>query len=235
MALTPVQTARSTWHAQSEASEPDRTPPARPGANQLRQLQTAARRTMLQLPSGLEMAAWLALGRQLHVIADSSAWWLGDWLVFGQDRFPDRYEQALAGSSLNYQTLRNYAWVARKFPRELRRAELSFQHHAEVAALPEAERSRWLDRAQEGHWSRGELRRRLRAKDDGQQVEPAVLFVLNVPSARQESWQRAALRADLRLDEWIVRTLDDASARRAALPSGRTADPAADVPEVSFP
>jgi hypothetical protein len=181
------------------------------------------------------MAAWLTLGRQLYIVADSSAWWLGDWLVFGQHRFPDRYEQAIAGSSLNYQTLRNYAWVARKFPPELRRAELSFQHHAEVAALPEGERARWLDRAQEGRWSRSELRRRLRAKDSGHHPAPAVLFILHVPSARQESWQRAALRADLRLDEWIVRTLDDASARRAALPPGKPADTDAHVPDASFP
>lgn len=235
MALTPVQTARSSCKAQGGASEPGRTPPARPGATPLRQLRTAAQRTVLQLPAGLEMPAWLALGRQLYVIADSSAWWLGDWLVFGQDRFPDRYEQALAGTTLNYQTLRNYAWVARKFPPALRRAELSFQHHAEVAALPEPERSCWLDQAQEGRWSRGELRRRLRAKDNGHQVAPEVFFLLNVPSARQENWQRAALRADLRLDEWIVRTLDDASAHRTALPRGETAGPDADGPDASFP
>jgi hypothetical protein len=223
MALTPVQTARGTWQAQDGASEPGRTPAARPGANTLRQLQTAAQRTMLRLPSGLEMAAWLALGRQLHVVADSSAWWLGDWLVFGQNRFPDRYEQAIAESSLDYQTLRNYAWVARKIPPELRRAELSFQHHAEVAALPEDERARWLDRAKEGGWSRSELRRRLRTEDSGHRMAPAVLFTLNVPSARQERWQRAALRAELQLDEWIVRTLDNASAHGVALPPGEPA------------
>ena len=40
---------------------------------------------------------------------------------------------------LDYQTLRNYAWVARRFAMSRRRDTLSFGHHAEVPALPEPE------------------------------------------------------------------------------------------------
>ena len=50
---------------------------------------------------------------------------------------------------LDYQTLRNYAWVARRFPAGRRRAGVSFAHHAEVARLPEPEQDYWLRRAED--------------------------------------------------------------------------------------
>lgn len=177
----------------------------------LKRLQAAAQRTALQLPSGLAMPDWVSLGRQLFVVANSSAWWLGDWLIYGESHFPDRYELIVAETNLDYQTLRNYAWVARKYAPEQRRAGLSFQHHAEAASLPEPERGRWLERAEAGPWSRNELRRRLRTERAGARAPGEVLFTLNVLRERQERWQRAAQCAQLRLDEWIVGVLDGAA------------------------
>jgi hypothetical protein len=167
------------------------------------------------------MPDWVSLGRQLFVVADSSAWWLGDWLIYGQSHYPDRYERSLAETALDYQTLRNYAWVARKYTPEQRHEGLSFQHHAEVAGLPEAERDRWLEHAEEGGWSRNELRRRLREERAGRRTASDVLFTLSVVAERQEQWQRAAQSAQLELDEWIVRILDRAAGVAApALPRG---------------
>ncbi|MFC7100812.1 LmbU family transcriptional regulator [Nonomuraea rubra] len=99
------------------------------------------RRTSLTLPKKMSIEAWKKVGQQIWRISDSSTWWLGDWLVYGQRRFPDRYQRAIEETSLDYQTLRNYAWVARKFSPGRRRASLSLQHHAEVAALPEPSRT----------------------------------------------------------------------------------------------
>src|SRR5215471_21732183 len=61
------------------------------------------------------LSSWEDIGNQLISLADSSAWWIADWLVYGEDTFKDRYLEAIARTSLNYQTLRNYAWVARRF------------------------------------------------------------------------------------------------------------------------
>jgi hypothetical protein len=99
---------------------------------------------------------------QIHLIGDSSQWWLADWLVYGQARFPDRYKQAVAETLLEYRTLRNYAVVARRVDMSRRRDKLSFQHHAEVAALPEPDQDLWLNRAERLGWSLSELRRQLR-------------------------------------------------------------------------
>src|SRR5581483_2680626 len=99
----------------------------------------AATRTELRLPEHLPSAEWCRVGQHIALIENASSWWLGDWLVYGQHKFPDRYRKIMAETSLDYQTLRNYAWVARRFHPSRRRDRLSFQHHVTVAPLPESE------------------------------------------------------------------------------------------------
>src|SRR5690349_4503617 len=96
-------------------------------------------RTGLLLPAGLTFDEWASAGVRLSRLVDAFAWCIGDWLVYGRNRYENRYVEALAAVPLDYQTLRNYAWVARKVEQPRRRACLSFQHHAEVASLPPAE------------------------------------------------------------------------------------------------
>jgi hypothetical protein len=172
------------------------------------------RRTGLYLPSALTYEDWAQVGKQICLLSDSSAWWLGDWLVYGQDRYGDRYQRAVAATALDYQTLRNYAWVARQFPVSRRRDSLSFQHHAEVAALSEEEQEIWLDRAILSGWSRNELRRQLREERNalrrGDESDPIVLRVAVDPD-RERRWHEAADRMACSLDEWIALVLDQAA------------------------
>ncbi|MFE1171172.1 LmbU family transcriptional regulator [Streptomyces sp. NPDC058773] len=170
------------------------------------------KRVALSMPSGMTIEEWRNLGRQIHVISDSSAWWLGDWLIFGQSQYPNRYKQAIAETALDYQTLRNYAWVARRFTPDRRRAKLSFQHHAEVTSLPEAEQDNWLGQAELHGWSRNELRRRIRSGrelgDDGKAV---VHIKMDLVDQQKQRWQRAAENADQDLLAWMVSILDHAA------------------------
>ncbi|MEN3362479.1 MAG: hypothetical protein V7637_6461 [Mycobacteriales bacterium] len=177
-----------------------------------------ARRIGLNLPPDLPVDKWRSIGEQIYLITDSSAWWLGDWLIYGQDRYADRYRRLVEESSLDYQTLRNYAWVARRFPVSRRRNGLSFQHHAEVAALGEAEQDRLLGLAHHHGWSRNQLRARVRAartRPDEQSAGPAAIL-LTVPAERQRSWEDAARHAGLDLLAWIAGALDDAARTRLA-------------------
>jgi hypothetical protein len=171
------------------------------------------RRTGLYLPANLSMEAWQRIGRQLFVISDSSAWWWGDWLVFGEKRYADRYQRAIKETSLDYQTLRNYAWVARRFPVVRRREALSFQHHAVVAALPEAEQDELLSQAEKHGWTRNELRRRLRQQRHTTSVpsEPEVVYHLNVDRDRRIRWQEAATYIHEDFSAWIMKSLDRAA------------------------
>jgi hypothetical protein len=62
---------------------------------------------------GVGFTKWEAIGRQLFSVNDSITWWIADWLVYGEKTFQGRYREAIQRTSLNYQTLRNYVWVAR--------------------------------------------------------------------------------------------------------------------------
>jgi hypothetical protein len=184
------------------------------------------KRTSLSIPNGMPINAWRNLGRQIFVIADSSGWWLGDWLIYGQESYPDRYRHAIAETSLDYQTLRNYAWVARRFPPNRRREKLSFQHHAEVAGLSAEEQDAWLARAEDQDWSRNELRRQVQGRrNGGRRTNEVIHLQMNLVADQKQRWQEAAERAEQDLLAWIVGILDHAAT------SALTADQS--VPEIA--
>jgi hypothetical protein len=183
-------------------------------------------RVGLEFPPVLDFGAWEQAGLKIARIADSSAWCLGDWLIYGQDLYTDRYRHAVAMAGLDYQTLRNYAWVARRFPLARRRERLSFQHHAEVAALCVQDQDRWLDQAEAGAWSRNQLRRTLRAERQPSSAEAgAALALLRLsPTAEKLArWREAAECGSQEFEDWIVATLDDRASRTLADRSGPVA------------
>ncbi|WP_243716155.1 LmbU family transcriptional regulator [Actinomadura darangshiensis] len=210
-------------HPGGGAPMPRRAPSGTPRSTQRWSVQAGlgadagvqARRAELHIPSGLTFESWLHIGRNLKMINDSSAWWLGDWLVYGEKRFPDRYRLVLEETALDYQTLRNYAWVARRFPAWRRRDALSLQHHAETAALPNIEQDRWLERAEKEKWSTRRLRAELRrARERAGEIpgKPSTKVVVNLDAGRRDLWTQAAEAARMPLLEWIAKVVDDAAA-----------------------
>jgi hypothetical protein len=180
----------------------------------------------LQIPQKFSYERWLDIGRQLADLASSSAWCLGDWLTYGEIAFNGRYREAIERTSLDYQTLRNYAWVAKRFPMSRRRDTLSFGHHTEVASRPVPEQDFWLRKAEEHGWSCKELRRNLRASlkergDDDQgelessgeqeQPRPPSRLEVELTSAQLENYRTAAVKVGLSLDEWVVLVLEQAA------------------------
>jgi hypothetical protein len=165
----------------------------------------------LSLSSRVEFESWVSLGRRLSSVEKASAWCLGDWLLYGQRVYGERYKTALSCTSFDYQTLRNYAWVARRFDLSRRRDTLSFQHHAEVASLPEAEQELWLHRAETLHWSRNELRRRVAAQRRGVLVgdpDRPVVVHLHTTAHSERRWRTAANAEAMDLNEWLICAAD---------------------------
>jgi hypothetical protein len=165
---------------------------------------------------GLSYEHWVEVGRRLAGVASASAWWLGDWLLYGQRTYGDRYKAAIQATQLDYQTLRNYAWGARSFDVSRRRDSLSFQHHAELAGRPEPEQELWLQRAERAHWSRNELRRqmrraRLERPAPGTPRNRDVVVRVEVPDGREQRWRRAATMAEQGFLEWITSIVDAAA------------------------
>jgi hypothetical protein len=90
---------------------------------------------------------WLRRGRRLGVAGRSAAWWIGDWVRYGAARYGRRYELATRVTGYEHQTLLNMVYVATRFEISRRRENLSWSHHAELAAFDAQEQDRWLDRA----------------------------------------------------------------------------------------
>jgi hypothetical protein len=168
----------------------------------------------LHLRRGMAFEAWLGMGRRISGISNASAWWLGDWLIYGERTYGPRYRTAFELTCLDYQTLRNYAWVARRFTVSRRRDTLSFQHHAEVAALPDPQQDLWLERAERSRWSRNELRRQLSAARRSRETPYPARVVhhrVEITARQEERWRRAAEVADRPLHDWMVAAIDDAA------------------------
>lgn len=174
-------------------------------------------RVGLRMPTVLAFEDWERAGRRLSGIVDSSSWCLGDWLVYGKRHFADRYKRAIRAAGLQYQTLRNYAWVARRFSLDRRREALTFQHHAEVASLPLADQERWLDAAERGAWSTKQLRTQLRESRVPGEIgtaavrSSAVLPRIEVQGPRLSLWRKAADQIGAEFDSWVVDVLDRAA------------------------
>jgi hypothetical protein len=170
----------------------------------------------LHIPTAIPFDEWKLAGLRLSGIVDSSCWWLGDWLIYGKERYADRYQRGIEAVGLRYQTLRNYAWVAGQFPLHRRRAALTFQHHSELASLPEKEQDEWLDRAERRNWTTKQLRSAVRfahrkdiaREDDGQAGNRKQL---TLPGSRVEWWNKAAQRSGVEFDQWVLATLDHAA------------------------
>lgn len=213
---------------------PDAPVPGRPGLRGHGDVVVIPKRG-LQFPRQLPFERWVRVGRQLSDIHTSSAWCLGDWLVFGEAAYSGRYRDAVELTCLDYQTLRNYAWVARRFALSRRRDSLSFGHHAEVAALGEAEQGFWLRKAEELRWSVKRLRRELQASlaerdsggdsppggaagrgdDDGQRPGPArdplVRVHVHITAQQLQTCRAAAARAGMTIEAWAALVLDHAA------------------------
>ncbi|MGN5376760.1 LmbU family transcriptional regulator [Streptomyces lasalocidi] len=74
------------------------------------------RKSGMLFPQNLPERSWERIGTDLRELVNSSAWWLADWLIYGETTYGwRRYKEAIERTGLDYQTLRNYAWVARRF------------------------------------------------------------------------------------------------------------------------
>jgi len=115
-------------------------------------------RTGLEVHDHLSFEEWSSLAPLLNEAARGVAFVIGDWLLYGHDRFgreeatnksgsrvrSEDYETAIRLTGLDRATLHTYAHVSRKVPPSLRNKDLSWEHHKIVAKLPAPDQQRWL-------------------------------------------------------------------------------------------
>jgi hypothetical protein len=96
----------------------------------------------------LSFEEWEALGQKLAPVGKSIGFIIGDWINYGEKHYGDKYEDAIKRTGMAYQTLRNYAYVARRVQLSCRHDNLGFEHHYVVAKLKDADDQRhWLQMA----------------------------------------------------------------------------------------
>jgi hypothetical protein len=129
----------------------------------------------------LEHPEWVRWGRRLGAMSRVSNWWVGDWLQYGASKWGEKYAEAARITGYDVKTLRNIAYVAKRFDLSRRRDKLTWSHHAEVAVLEPHKQDGWLDRAVADHLSVADLRTELRgsqrasraAADDNGEPDPS--------------------------------------------------------------
>jgi hypothetical protein len=192
--------------------------------------QAKVQKSGMLFPENLSERAWEQIGSSLRELVNSSVWWLADWVNYGESTYGwRRYKEAIERTGLDYQTLRNYAWVGRRFEHHRRRDGLSFAHHAEVARLSPPEQDYWLRKAEQQKWSRNELRRTVRAslaaqsgEDEQREVarlseatavetrrqQQVTTLTIELSADQLEYYSRDAAAQGVPVDKWVTQMLD---------------------------
>jgi hypothetical protein len=102
----------------------------------------------IEFRADLDFDTWNTLGEKLVPVGRAIGFIIGDWINYGNGRYGQMYEEALAKTGLTYQTLANYAYVARRVQFSCRQENLGFEHHAVVAKLKSPDdQKHWLEMA----------------------------------------------------------------------------------------
>lgn len=115
--------------------------------------------THLAITEKLELDEYQELLASLGAITRGHQWWVGDALVYGENRYgEDTFSQAAEALRLEPHTLVNYRWVSASVPTSRRRVKLTWSHHAEVARLEPKQQTEMLREAEKRGWGVRELR-----------------------------------------------------------------------------
>jgi hypothetical protein len=125
--------------------------------------------TELKIDRSITWTQWKKLGETAGAMARGSLWAIGDWINFGEQRFGEKYTQALDVTGLAPERLRVIAWVASRFKPGRRRMEFSFEAHRELAPIKDdTEQDLIMDElAKQGIYQSQEIREWRRSERDG--------------------------------------------------------------------
>jgi hypothetical protein len=113
--------------------------------------------TELRISAGISEREWLDIGRAITHIQQSGFFWVGDWCMYGFKVFGKKVTNDLAQQATGYSrhVLHGCLRVARRFPPERRREELTFYHHMVLCKfLPELADKLLAEAAEYGYTGR---------------------------------------------------------------------------------
>ena len=162
----------------------------------------------IEFHGDLTLEEWEKLGEKLGDTERSIGFMIGDWINYAESKWGEKYNEAIAATGLEYQTLRNYAWVAKRVHLSARADNLPFRHHAVVAKLKDTEQQKhWLQMAEDHDLSYRRLQKslnfgRLATEEEveGDPADKGVVTHLALINRLLRWWKQTT--ADDPVDQW---------------------------------
>ena len=126
------------------------------------------------IPDGVKFEVVEQLLGGMKLVTDSVQFWIGDLLVYSERSFGEMFSQLVDGMDYEPQSLKDMMWVSHSVAPNVRRKELSWSHHREVAKLVQDDQKTMLEAAVADNLSVSELRALIRKdnkKEKGSKVE----------------------------------------------------------------
>ena len=121
-------------------------------------------KTNLSFKRDVTKDEWMDVFKALKQVEGCVQFWIGDCLAYRQQKW-GMYDDIAEETGYETKALRNIKYVADNVNSSLRKDNLSFSHHTEVASLTPDKQEMFLNKAVDENLSVRELREEIRRKD----------------------------------------------------------------------
>ena len=117
--------------------------------------------TNLTFKRDVSKEEWMDVFKALKQVEGCVQFWIGDCLAYRQQKW-GMYDDIAEETGMAKQTLKDTKWVSENVKSSLRKDNLSFNHHKEVASLPPEKQELFLNMAVENKLSVRDLRNEIK-------------------------------------------------------------------------
>lgn len=121
---------------------------------------------IIKISENVTKNQWREYGMKLVACQNKLNFYIGDWILVGNKKWGEVYDEAMEITGLKYQTLRNIVSVCNKVQLSSRKDNLDFKHHEVVASLPPERQEQALNKAVESKLSVRQLRAFVNGRPD---------------------------------------------------------------------
>jgi len=118
-------------------------------------------RTSLVFKRDITEVEWMDVFKSLKMVEGCVQFWIGDCLAYRQQKW-GMYDEIVEETGYDKQSLKDIKWVSEKVESSLRKDDLSFNHHKEVASLTPEKQEIFLNKAVDEKLSVRDLREEIR-------------------------------------------------------------------------
>lgn len=117
-------------------------------------------KTNLTFKRDVSKDEWMSVFQALKQVEGCIQFWIGDCLAYRQQKW-GMYDDVAEETGYEKETLKKYKKISERVETSLRRPELSFSHHEQVAFIPPEKQELFLNKAVEENLSVRDLKREI--------------------------------------------------------------------------